>query len=165
MHCHSSNYQCQEIYAIITLRISIHNPPPIRNEPKMAIVSKQNFWYADKVVAILLYKVRDAAVYGGNQLMIYWHIRMHRWKFTTCAQQRHGTSCVLANIGTNHYYHRKKLLLSSIIELLLKSVLHTCQVRPLIFFGSLRRNPWVRCIFPGSSFLRNFCTYDVTISN
>ena len=36
--------------------------------------------------------------------MIYWHIRMHRWKFTTCAQQRHGTNCVLANIGTNHYF-------------------------------------------------------------
>ena len=36
--------------------------------------------------------------------MIYWHIRMHRCKFTTCAQQRHGTNCVSANIGTNHYY-------------------------------------------------------------
>ena len=29
---------------------------------------------------------------------------MPRCKFTTCAQQRHGTNCVLANIGTNHYF-------------------------------------------------------------
>ena len=36
--------------------------------------------------------------------MIYWHIRMHRWKFTACAQQRHGTNCVLASIGTNQYF-------------------------------------------------------------
>ena len=67
MHCHSCNYSCQEIYAIITQQIHIHNPPPIRNEPKTAIVSLQNFWYADTFVAILLYKVRDAAVYGGNK--------------------------------------------------------------------------------------------------
>ena len=52
---------------IITQRIYIHNPPPIRNEPKAAIVSLQNFWYADTFVAILLNKVRDAAVYGSNQ--------------------------------------------------------------------------------------------------
>ena len=36
--------------------------------------------------------------------MTYWHVRMHRWKFTTWTQQRHGTNCVWAYIGTNHHF-------------------------------------------------------------
>ena len=34
--------------------------------------------------------------------MTYWHIRIQRWKFTTCTQQRNGTNCVRAYIGKNH---------------------------------------------------------------
>ena len=67
IHCHSRNYPCQEFYEIITQRIYKHNPPTIRNQPKMAKVRSQNFRYADTFVAILLNKVCNTGVYGGNQ--------------------------------------------------------------------------------------------------
>ena len=63
----------------------------------MAIVSLQNLSDADTIVVILLNKVRVR-----QQPAIYWHMHMNRWKFTTCTQQRHGTNCVWAYIGTNH---------------------------------------------------------------
>ena len=56
-----------KFYAIISQRIYIHNPPPVGNDPKTAIVTLQNFRYVDTFVAKLVNKVRDAAVYGGNQ--------------------------------------------------------------------------------------------------
>ena len=56
-----------KFYAIMTQRIYMHNPPPVGNDPKMVIVTLQNFRYADTFVAILVNKVRNAAVYGGNQ--------------------------------------------------------------------------------------------------
>ena len=41
---------------------------------------------------------------GGSALGCLHPIRTHRWKFTTCTQQRHGTNCVWPYIGTNHHF-------------------------------------------------------------